>query len=815
MREIQCSVRPFYTGLGVILVITAVWGIESGSSDRVGADAARMIGDESLEAPQESSPVAGISEQLSATVGAPGEMSPEIPQNVDIQNDGLITYDRDEGTLTYVGEPTVYMASDNHIEVYARKAILDTKNKTVTLIGDVSIFRDGSLSRADKAIYYYDREEMQTEGINAKSNGMILRSGQFKYAKNEKGEDYLEGFEASVTSEDDQDPDSWISANRIRIYPQDRLDFSHLTFNYKNIPFFYFPYFSHSLNPREGYTPAIGSRSYWGAYLANRYGVLVGNRRVEHERPTADYLFQSNLDYRTRRGFALGEDIIDLRLEEEAPDMKGFSIYYAYDENPTISPTDEVRNNIDHDRWRIALQHMWELPINDSSHVDWRLKANLNVLSDEYVLRDFYQDLFEVNSEPDNTVTLERTDDVSVLTLLQRMPINDFYITDQRSEISYDRVRGPLWDSRFVYESQTSLSMMRQVVPAEMRGSIRDRLDHMALGDPDREFWEYMLKTDSFLRFHTYHELSASFQAWDFLNLTPRIGGGYTGYFDPSGDLASFNQGIFYSGIDASFKISKKYRSARWEALGVNTLNHIIQPYASLMYMGVNELDSPYPRIEGSASTTNPMALSVGRMSEIDALSTCSVVRYGLRNFLMTEQDGVNRQWFSWDAFMDAYLHNASTNQEFSNLYSMIRWSPLPWFSYASVMQFPVIGDEKRDNYQEYNNSLWFQPFRPLEILIGHRYLTKHPILPNSNQLNLRVIYRISEELALGGSWRWELERMSNKLEIQEYNIYKNMGSWYLGLGVYMRVNGNKNELGFGMSFTLKETGNYMPISFN
>lgn len=815
MRGIQRNIGVLLAGSGMVAVIAASWAVDNGSSDRIGSDAALLFGDKSLDKPQEGNTVSGVSEQLMGHLTEAGGMVPDMPENVDIQNDGTIIYDRDAHTLTYVGSPTVYMASDNKLEVYAHQAVVDSGAKTVTLTGDLSIYRDGSLSRADKAVYHYETKELVTDGIRSKSNGMILRSGTFEYAKNDKGEDFLEGKDASVSSEDDQDPDSWISAKRIRIYPEDRLTFSHLTFNYKNIPFFYFPYFSHSLNPREGYMPSLGARSYWGAFMLNRYGILAGDRRVERGRPTADYLFESRLDYRSRRGVAIGEDIVSLELEKEAPDMKGLSTYYAYDQDPSISPTDEPRSKIDNSRWRVALQQMWKLSVDEFPGARWRAKANINALSDKYILRDFYQELFESNSDPDNTLSLERTDRNSVLTVLQRMPINDFYMTDQRSEISFDRVRGALMGSRFIYESQTSFALMRQVVPVEMRMTVRDILDKLPAGDPSREFWEHMLQTDGFLRFHTYHELSTSYKTAGFLTLTPRLGGGYTGYMDPTGDLGTFNQGIFYAGLDASFKLSRKYSSVRCDALGLNTMNHIIQPYTTLMYMGANELDSPYPRIDGSASTTNPMALSVGRMTEIDALSTSSVFRYGVRNFLMTQQDGTDRQWFSWDAFMDAYLHNAASDKKFSNLYSMTRWSPLPWFSYASVLQFPVLGDEKRDNYREYNNSLWFQPFRPTEILISHRYLTKHPLLSDSNQLNLRIIYRISEELAFGGSWRWEMERKDKKLEIQEYNIYKNMGSWYLGAGLFMRMNGDKQELGLGFSFTLKETGNYMPFTFN
>jgi LPS-assembly protein len=456
---------------------------------------------------------------------------------------------------------------------------------------------------------------------------------------------------------------------------------------------------------------------------------------------------------------------------------------------------------------------MWKLQVDDLPQTSWRLKANINALSDQYMLRDFYQNLYESNAEPDNTIAVERTSRTSALTLLQRMPLNDFYITDQRTELSYDHIRTPLFGSRIAYESQTSIGWMRQVVPAEMRASIRSRLDQMSPASESRDFWERMLVTDGFFRFHTYHELSTTAKVAKVINLTPKVGAGYTGYMDSTGDLGTFNQWLAYAGVEANVKFSKNYSSVQCDWLGLDGLNHIIQPYVTMMYLGADALNTTYPMIDGNSSTTNPMALDVGQMSDIDSMSTRSICRYGVKNFLMTQRDGGPARWMTWDLFMDAYLHNTDSDNDFSNLYSMMSWSPLPWFSYASTVQFPLLGDNKKDNYREYNNSMSFQPFKPWEITVGHRYLEKHPILSDSNQLTLRTLYRLTEETAISGYWRWELER--HRMEIQELNLYKNMGSWYLGLGVYTRKNGNKNELGIGFSFTLMETGTYMPFKFN
>ena len=63
--------------------------------------------------------------------------------------------------------------------------------------------------------------------------------------------------------------------------------------------------------------------------------------------------------------------------------------------------TSDVYKRQDPDRWRFALQQMWSHRVN--LRTDWRLKANINMLSAEYMLRDFYPEIYQRNSSPDNT----------------------------------------------------------------------------------------------------------------------------------------------------------------------------------------------------------------------------------------------------------------------------------------------------------------------------------------------------------------------------------------------------------------------------
>lgn len=740
-----------------------------------------------------------------------GSLVPEMPSNLTITNDDFVKYLRDRNTFIFGGKPYIHLVTDEGMEVFAKRAEVDLTNRKVLLQGDLSIYQGDSLLRAQRAEYDWENETLMTDAVRTKVAGMIVRSGNFEYKKDAKGNAFLEGHNASVTTEDMSEPLTWISADRIRMYPEDSFSFKNLTLYYGGVPFFYFPYLHHSLNPEVGYWPMPGMRSIWGPYLLNQFGFLMGNKRVDHGMPYADYLGTLHLDYRTRRGVAYGLDIRDIVLEEHSPNMTGLSMYKTYDRGAKISAgDDENREGMDPDRWRVALQQMWSY--REAARTEWHLKANVNLLSDQYMLRDFYPEIYQRNSSPDNTVLISRTDDTNDFTLMHRFVPNNFYIADERTEFSYERIKSPISRSPIMYESRSSLAVMRQNVPSFMRSDIRGLLDYLNPESSSYDYWSRMLMTDGFSRAHTFHELSASKKIMGFLNLTPKLGGGYTGYYDVGDGKSALNQGIFYAGADADFKFSRRYSSVNSDSLGLNGMNHIVQPHFTLAYIKTNTLNDLYPQIDGETPTTNPPSLSMGRYTEIDSLSSGLVFRYGLRNVLMTQRDSNSHRWFSWDVFMDSYLYDPLNQRDFSNLFSFMRWNPVPWMEYRSEMQTPLLGRDRISGCHEYNNSLRFMPRKSTELIIGHRYLNQHAFLENSSQLDLRILQRFSESWAVSANWRFSLE--DRKMDIQEYNIYHNMGSWYLGLGAFVRKNGGKNEFGLGISFTIQETGDHMPVKF-
>ena len=108
-----------------------------------------------------------------------------------------------------------------------------------------------------------------------------------------------------------------------------------------------------------------------------------------------------------------------------------------------------------------------------------------------------------------------------------------------------------------------------------------------------------------------------------------------------------------------------------------------------------------------------------------------------MRNKLITKRDGQSYDWLAMDTYFDAFITDPDYNRNFSNLYNDLKWSPLPWFNMNLETQFPVIDDGS--GFSEVAARANFMPNENIEFSIGHRWLDNHPVLTDSQRLDLRT----------------------------------------------------------------------------
>lgn len=758
--------------------------------------------------------------------GADGALEPEMPKDLKINNQG----GKIEGNIETgmrLGGP-VKIEGDNGLEVFSQTAVIDLKAKTVTLEGDVTVYQGNLMQRGARAVYHYETKFLDTSGLRASIDPILLEAGKFTVDQQEE-EQILVGYDAGITTHDVEDPNYWVRAKKTRIYPGEKIVFNDLRLYAGGTPVFWLPYLSQPLDGELGYHFTPGGRSNWGPFLLNTYGIMLGGEKdpVTGDNRDAWLLSRWHLDLRAKRGVGVGVDFVDTRVKD-SNEISGLSLYYLYDMDPDESRNGIPRDNVDPNRFGIELKHRIELDFPDDA--DWRIDANLTWLSDQYYLQDFEPGEYRTNPDPDNTIGIYRRTDESLLSMVARIRPNDFYRSDTRlPEITFDQVRAPLFGLPILHEGNTSFSIIEEdpgdfasdasldqlagltlgdsatgELLSQLSGYERrlaERMVELPLGDSRRDSIESQLLDPSYTRFRTYHEMSMPMMLGGFLSFTPEAGLGYTYYDSIQGPDNSLDRTHFHVGAETSLKFSKDLGDYRNHTLGLNGLLHILQPYGTWSLISTDDYELGDPAVDRLTPSTRPRQIDPMRFTAVDQMNSWNVLRLGARNRLLTKRDGRSFEWLYLDTYLDAFIEDPEGDRNLSNLYNDARWSPVPWMSFEVETQFPIASGGS--GYSEFNSELRFLPTDAVEVALGYRWLDGHPVLPDSSQIDLRTYIRLSENWGIGTLHSLEFD--DSTLEYQQYTVHRDFGNWVASMGFSARDNRFENEYGLVFSLSLKD----------
>ncbi len=749
----------------------------------------------------------------------------ELPDSFIIRNEGgQVDYDSEQHTIFYVaGKNPIYVRTGDGQEIYAQQVMADTEERIATLIGPLTIYQGETLAVAEEGTYDWENEIARVSNVRAKTGGVIVRGSDAEYGRNAAGRERMVIEHAFVTTEDIEKPSMWVGTGTLTVYPGDYGRITRLSFAGEErdvvVPILGWVPLSHSLNPDEGYMPLPGVKTRWGTYLFNRYGFLLGNRHVQHGKPVSDYLATLLFDFRSRRGLAGGVEFSDYRMLRKYGDVKGVQIYGISDRHPDINPVREARKKTHRNRYRVAMSEIWDVPelsrlAKSKGDVPvWTVAADVNVLGDRYMLQDFFEDEARLDNNPDNNIRVERRTPHGSAMLFTRFAPNDFYSTDERVELFYHHPRTVIGRSGLAYETRTSASLLHQSIPVEQRESYRNALSR--LKDPDlREYYQRLLNTGSYVRINSTHELATAVKILRFLNVTPKVGGGYSGYYNVD-NVGADNRVMGYFGCDFDIKLYRHFTSARLPSLGINGLYHVIHPYAEVSH-GTISSSSPYvPQVDMWSttlgnSTVCPMPMDLMEFTGIDGWTKWTVWRLGMRNVLSTVYDGESRTVLNWNFFLDYNIDNPNTGSRFSNVYSLVSANITNQCTLKLETQTPTV--KGGDGFNQYNTSLTVVPLPWLETQVGHRYISSHPIQGDANYAYFHVNLRLNEKYS--AAMRISVDMVHNRTPIQQFSLSRKCGPWYVGTTVLVRDNGGKHETGVGFSFTLEETNTSLPLDF-
>lgn len=759
-------------------------------------------------------------------MGSSGTLEPVMPTELKINNQGG-KIEGDIETGVRLGGP-VKIEGDNGMEIFSDTAMLDLKAKTVTLSGNVTVYQGNLMQRGERAVYHYERRFLDSSGLRASLDPLLMESGKFT-AEQRGDRQVFVGYDAGITTHDAEDPNYWIRSKKTTIYPGEKIVFNELRLYAGDTPVFWLPYFAQPLDAELGYHFIPGARSNWGAFLLNTYGIMLGGKTDPQtgENMDAWLLSRWHFDVRTRRGIGTGVDLVDSRIENQ-DSISGLSLYYLNDLDPQESRSGVPRGFVNEDRWKAELKYRYTPELPDPAN--WWFDSNITWLSDRHYLEDLEMDRYRTDPSPDNTLGLYRRDDASLLSLYARYQINDFYRADSRlPEISYDRARAPFFGLPVLHEGTTSLGYIGEKPADVTRNSIINPLLGMTTGSPgaarllqqlggyERTFAENMLALpigdarrdairtqlldSNYGRFHTYQEWSMPMLLGGFLSVTPEAGAGYTRYGAVDGPYNSSDSSIFSIGVESSLKFSRDYGAYRNHDWGLDGLLHVLQPYTTWSVVSTDDFTPGDPGVDRLTPTTRPWPIDPMRFTAIDQMQSWNVLRLGARNRLLTKRDGQSFAWLYLDSYVDSFIEDPEGDRDLSNLYNDLRWQPLPWLGVNLETQFPIVSGGS--GFSEYASYIHFQPAERFEFSLGYRWLDSHPVLVDSNRIDLQTYIRLSENWGIGS--RHSLELDDSTLEVQQYMLHRDIGNWVAGMGFSSRDNRLDKEYGVIFSLTLKD----------
>lgn len=700
--------------------------------------------------------------------------------------------------------------------------------------GNVTIYKDGGVFSADETIYNIETGEMTASQLRSALSPIFYETGNVA-VPTDSGE-MFELQDSLFTTHDRAHPNYRIKAKTVRIYPNDKVVFKSATVYVGDVPVLWLPYMSQPLDDELGYFFTPGYSTGWGGFLLNQYGFMISDHT----------LAQLHLDVRSTRGVAGGIELLSERHRDN-DNFGSLNLYYAQDSDPNLSfGGNERGTDLAEERYRINFQHRVYIPGPDKSTL--YLDIDINKLSDAFFYADFFPRDFALDPRPDNIINLVKTHPRGTISLLGRFQLNDFFQSDTRlPELAFDFTRQPIFDTGLFYNGYTTAGLLDEDLSksdyafnsnrrtdeerllrmldrgdleidrdgnlvtvvdepkdgekAEEPDIIREDYDEdearSMLGDLDR-----LLDDRGFTRFDTYHEVLYPAVFGDIVSVVPRVGVGYTNYSSIDSQYSdSFDRTTFHGGLDISTKFSRVYPGVQSKALGLNELRHIVQPYVNYSYVSTDEIDGRFTPIDRLTPSTRLRPIDLPLYTATDDLRSWNIARPGVYNRFQTKRNGATYNWLELNTYFDAYMDDPEYDRDYSNLFNEITFYPLPWLAATVDSQIPWVNKER--DFTEITSYLTFMPMRNFQFSLGHFYLDDHPFFPDSNLVSLSSYTRLTDNWGVSTLHRYEVD--DSTLEIQQYQLHRDLSSWTLAFGGVIRDNRAAGEdWGVVLSLTLK-----------
>ena len=751
----------------------------------------------------------------------PTPKSAEAP--IIITADGQNTY---HGDIATADENVVVHYKEDTI--FADHVIYDRSTKVVIANGNVRIFSKDHVYRGDSITYNLDTKAMESSAFFGEEYPKLLAAKQVTTP----GINHYRLTNASFTTSNRSSPSFHMQAGTIEYRPNDEVVLKNVLFYVGDVPVFYFPIFVQSLtDSRPAYEFQVGTGGQFGAFIENKYNWVATNQL----RGTVEF------DAREKRGYAGG---VDAQFFPAATSEMLIKTYYAQDNlyskaNPAV-PNDPAHGDLDNssvydgvpneNRYRLEYQHHLQFT-NDLYSI-----ADINVWSDPWITRDFFQGEYQSENQPPNFVDLDQYNPNFNISLLVSPQVNPFFETVERlPELLFESKQQKIFGSQIEYTSQASVVNFEQKFADT--DNFLEPMDYVYRSNPNQETaYAFYHPNASYgyntaeannynaFRYDTYQELAYPHQYFNFLSLTPRIGGRFTYYSDDNQEIndtvnnnGEENDKVTNAkarlagniGLAGDFKISRTWADFSEPAIGINGIRHVIEPFFDSVY-------APEPTVapnqirgfDNQIYNTQLQPLDQTQINSIDSIDRQAVVRMGVWNKIQTKRDGANYDLLTWQTYADAdFDHNfsaATPNATLSNVFNDIRFYPVPQFSFRSLTSTAI----QANAYSEADEDLTWAPDASFQLTVGYHSIDQSPIFETNNSTSLDVFYRMNEHYQFEA--QEDFQASNGHLQLQQYTVYRDLDAWQISATFSdSEISNGHNEQAIFFSLTLKALPQY------
>jgi len=422
-----------------------------------------------------------------------------------ITSEEFLDYD-EESNFIYGRARTKVWYRDIYLE--ADRLIYDVRLNEVQAYGNIVLETEGDEYKADSLWYSMDKGRGVAYGASGRRRNIFIHSDPeekdlptFELMSQTADQKPREALfrKSSYSSCDFPVPHYRIRCKEILFYPDDRVFFRGATFYIWEVPVFYLPFYTRTLDERFPWSVIVGYDSKLGAFLRIGYDY----HHAEYEPALddeGDWIKKSrghlsaHLDFSSKRGIGYGaiykyffdygkhRGIFDLyRIADKQHDVKEYS------------HTGETRDEEDYARWIARIQHRSQ--ITD----DIYLQLDIDEMSDP----DIYYDLLDRFREKDRYRVPERN--IRAALTLRRDAYIGRLLFQIRHRIGRDRI------TNYAYPGDNDpdydLNPYRDEDVDDEEGYPRDRYGRVSERMPQLTFSTNYLKLGG-SNFFTYTDLN-------------------------------------------------------------------------------------------------------------------------------------------------------------------------------------------------------------------------------------------------------------------------------------------------------------------